>query len=197
MSGGSSTAIPKAIGDASLRKKPSDLQAYEHVLRVGIFFHTWSKDNYRQSKAHLEQAIELAPDYARARHLYAYALLIGWISHFEESPAPPKSIIANAVKSVELDPTDYRAHRTAAFGHFFDKNLKQFDFHASRAMELAPNDAEVLAEMGALYTFSGNSGPRAEPCDQVLQPEPGCGRRVVSRCASLRLLPQGKVPRGA
>jgi adenylate cyclase len=156
VTGGSRTAIPKAIGDASLKKKPSEIRAYEHVLRAGVFFHTWSKDNYEVSKHHLEKAIELAPDYARARHLYAYTLLVGWISHFEESPAPPSSIIANAVRSVELDPTDYRAHRTAAFGHFFDKNLGLFDQHATRAIEIAPNDAEVLAEMGALYTISGN-----------------------------------------
>jgi len=155
ISGGSRTAISRASSNASSRKDPRDLQAHEHVLKASVYFSTWSKENYEMAKVHLNKAIEIAPEYARARHMYAYALLTGWIFHFEQSPAPPASIIANAVKSVELDPTDYRAHRTAAFGYFFNKDLGSFDRHATQAIELAPNDAEVLAEMGALYTFSG------------------------------------------
>ncbi|MFN0040052.1 MAG: adenylate/guanylate cyclase domain-containing protein [Burkholderiales bacterium] len=155
ITGGSQSVLRSAARASAGMKDSEQLKAYEHVLQAGAFTAFWSLENYRLAKRHLEKAIELAPGFARARHVYAYTLLLGWISHFEESPAPPVEIIRNAVKSVELDPGDYRAQRTAAVGYFFSKRLELFDHHARLALAAGPNDAEMLAELGALYTFTG------------------------------------------
>ncbi len=72
-----------------------------------------------------------------ARHVYAYTVLYGWVGHFEDAPVPPAEIIRNAIKSVQLDPSDPRAHRTAAAGYFFNKQLDMFERHATTAVELA------------------------------------------------------------
>jgi adenylate cyclase len=145
----------RAVMEAGKAKRPQDLEAYELVLRGSIFDYDWSKENYVAAKADLERAIQLAPDYARARQQYAYTLLMGWVAGFEDSPAPSAEILQNAIQAVQLDPSDHRAHRTAAAGYFFAKQLSQFEKYAERAIEMAPHDGQMLAELGALLTFSG------------------------------------------
>lgn len=84
-----------------------------------------------------------------------WLLLIGWIFRFETQTAPPAELKANAIKAVELDPSDHRTRRAAAFGYFFDHQLQMFDNEATLATTMAPNDAQVLAEMGTMLTMSG------------------------------------------
>lgn len=56
---------------------------------------------------------------------------------------------------MNLYPGDARGHLTAAIGYFLDKQLDLFDKEAAIARELAPNDAEVLVQLGALYAYGG------------------------------------------
>jgi Flp pilus assembly protein TadD len=43
----------------------------------------------------------------------------------------------------------------AAFGYYFDKQLGQFDREARLALELAPNNPEILSRIGFLICISG------------------------------------------
>jgi adenylate cyclase len=137
----------------SNRKNLDEMEAYELVLknRPNIYSQEW----FDQSKESLERAIEIAPDYARAHSEYAWLRLLGWIFRFDLSPAPPAQILENAVKAVQLDPSDAYGHRTAAFGYFFNKQLDAFEHEAERALALAPYDAEIYTQLGMLFTFIG------------------------------------------
>ena len=153
--GGDRSVIRRAARAAIERKAPDDMQAYELVLQSGMFESGWSKEGYQLAKTQLEKAIALAPNYARARQAYAYLLLIGWIAGLDPAPAPPKEVKENAIRASQLDPSDHRARRTAAAGYFFDKQLDLFESEAKIAMELAPNDTQVLAELGSMIAYSG------------------------------------------
>ena len=153
--GGDRSVIRRAARAAIERKAPDDMQAYELVLQAGMFENGWSKEGYQLAKTQLEKAIALAPNYARARQAYAYLLLIGWVAGLDPAPAPPKEVKENATRASQLDPLDHRARRTAAAGYFFDKQLDLFESEAKIAMELAPNDAQVLAELGSMIAYSG------------------------------------------
>jgi adenylate cyclase len=152
---GSDVSVLKRAQMRSGSRHPADLQAYEHVLRGSLFDYDWTKESYALAKEHLQKAIQLAPDYARARQQYAYTLLIGWISGLEQNPVAPAEIKENAIHSVKLDPTDHRAHRTAAVGYFFDHQLDLFEREAEIAIQMAPYDAQVLAELGFLFLCTG------------------------------------------
>ena len=154
--GGSSTSIIRQAARSAIDKKvPSEMEAYELVLQATKFEFNWSKEGFQTAKKQLERAIDLAPNFARARQAYAYLLLIGWVTGLDPSPAPPREVKENAIRAVQLDPTNHRARRTAAVGYFFDHQLPLFESEAKYAMELAPNDAEILSELGALMTFNG------------------------------------------
>ena len=82
-------------------------------------------------------------------------MLLGWILGWEPTPAPPEALKENAILALALDPSDPYARRTAAFAHFYDHDLAAFDREAKSAFEMAPNSAELLGELGFLYTVSG------------------------------------------
>ena len=147
--------LVQAGREAAARKRPDQLQAYDYVLHATMSIDRWTPQGYKQSKAELAKAIELDPTYGRARQEYAWLMLIGWFNRYEDVPAPPAEVKQNAIKSVDLDPGDAHAHRTAAFGYFLDKQLDLFAKEARIALDLAPNDAEILVQLGALFTYNG------------------------------------------
>ena len=104
----------------------------------------------------LSQAIALDPENARARREIAWLAVVGLISRLDETPVPPKEIIAQAIKAVQLDPSDGRAHMVAAAAYYFDKQLDLFQHEAQQAMALAPYDAESLATIAYMIATSGD-----------------------------------------
>jgi tetratricopeptide (TPR) repeat protein len=138
----------------SRRKHPTDLSAYDMVLRANAVF-AFSPSTYAEAKTLLESAIAADRTYARPRHEYAWLLLRGWIFRLEESPGVPADIRRNAEESVRLDPSDALAHRTAAYGYFFDHQLDLFERETRIALELAPFNAEVFTHLGMAVTFTG------------------------------------------
>jgi adenylate cyclase len=135
-------------------KAPGNLDAYELVLRATAekqYTQKW----YEETTAMLERAIQLDPNYARAHQEYAWLKLNGWIFRFEKSTLPSQQIKQNAIKAVDLDSNDALAHRTAAYGYFFDHQLDLFYREAQLALELAPFDASIFAELGMAILFTG------------------------------------------
>jgi tetratricopeptide (TPR) repeat protein len=98
----------------------------------------------------------LDPDYARAKRDCAWLLLIGWVWRLEPSPLPAREVKENAIRSVELDPTDPYARRTAAFAYYFDKEFDLFERESRMALDLAPNNADILAQLGFLTAIHGD-----------------------------------------
>jgi adenylate cyclase len=157
LAGGHGGLVQNAEVRRADRKKPEEMQAYELVLRarVGGTAGGYSHDWYNNGKAMLERAIAIDPNYARAREEYAWLRLIGWIFRFDTSPTPPREVWENATKAVGLDPNDAYAHRTAAYGYYYRRQFDSFGREAIAAMELAPYNAEIYAQLGMLFTFMG------------------------------------------
>ncbi len=158
IAGSGSGVIQSEWRSASQRKRPTDLTAYDLALRAsGIVWYT--PEEFAHAKELLEQAMAVDPTYARPRHEYAWLLLLGWIFRLEIAPRPPQDVMRNAIESVRLDPSDALAHRTAAYGYFFDHQLDLFEREARIAFELAPYNAEVFAHLGMAITFTGQWEP--------------------------------------
>ncbi len=138
-------------------KRPENLEAYELVLRATAP-RAYTQQWYDETSALLERAIRVEPNYARARQEYAWLKLLGWIFRFEKSTLPPDEIKHNAIKAVELDPNDALAHRTAAYGYFFDHQLESFERESQSALALSPYDADVLTQLGMACSMIGKSG---------------------------------------
>jgi adenylate cyclase len=141
---------------SATRKNPDEIQAYDLVLRAqAVMRPEWSNETFSAAKELLRQAIALDPLNARARRELAYLAVIGWVLRFDKTPEPPQKITAQAAKAVQLDPADARAHMVAASAYFFNKQLDLFEREAQQAMELAPNDAEILATLACMIADMG------------------------------------------
>jgi adenylate cyclase len=154
--GGATGTLETYARRVAQRKSPDELQAYDYVLRATLLNERPNKDEYPKAKAQLEKALALDPNYARAQREYAWLTLMGWIFRFEKTPAPPETLISNAIRSVQLDPSDPYTHRSAAYGWYFDKQFDQFEREAKMALELAPNDPQILSSLGYLIAIHGN-----------------------------------------
>jgi len=150
---GMSGALQRAEREAAERKCPGRLEAYDLVLRATAM-PAGSKESYRAMRRLLERAIALDPRYARARQEYAWLTLRGW-AHHQDDALPFEHLFASAMRSVELDPADAFAHRTAAWGYFFDHQLDLFEREVALAFQLAPYTADVFAQLGMLVSFTG------------------------------------------
>ena len=142
--------------EAKTRKSPEQVQAYDLVLRAHDVMWEWTHENFRAAREFLRQAIALDPESARARRELAWLAVVGLISRLDETPVPPQEITVQAIKAVQLDPSDGRAHMVAAAAYYFNKQLDRFEHEAEQAMALAPYDAESLAILAYMIATSGD-----------------------------------------
>jgi TolB-like protein len=142
--------------EAKTRKSPEQVQAYDLVLRAHAAMWLWTHESFRSARELLNQAIALDPENARARREIAWLAVVGLISRLDETPVPPKEIVAQASKAVLLDPFDGRAHMVAAAAYYFNNQLDLFEHEAQQAIALAPYDAESLATIAYMTATSGD-----------------------------------------
>ena len=139
----------------ALRKSPSDLDAYDHLLRARRYTATLNEEMHAEARTLLEQAIVLDPNYAEAYALLANVYLAE--HRFEANPRPNaiERALNMALKATELDPQSAYAHCWLAIVHFFQKDIAKFEAEMQRALDLNPNDPEILAEAGHYLSFIG------------------------------------------
>lgn len=148
-------AVERARIETVSAHAPSNVAAYDLLLHAHGALYAYSKDGYLAGKNFINQAIALDPDYGRARRDLAWWMLLGWIFRWEEDLNPPDEIKEQAIRAVELDPSDGVAHRIAAFAYFFDKQMDRFETEVDLALQLAPYDAETIVALGFLVEISG------------------------------------------
>src|SRR5262245_8245206 len=138
------------------RKSPEQVTAYDLFQRAHAMMQwDWTPENFDTARAALKEAIAKDPSDPKARREWAWFSVLGWVFGVDDPPVPQKEITAQAIKAVQLDPADARAHMVAAFAYFFTKQLDLFEYEAEQALALAPYDAELQAMLGALVANMG------------------------------------------
>jgi adenylate cyclase len=148
--------IEVAESKSAKLKNSGEIEAYDLVLRAQDAMRPeWSRQTFKTAKDYLKQAISLDPANSRALRELAYLSALGWVFRFDAKPVLPEKIIAQAVKSVQLDPDDARARMVAAASYFWTNQMDLFDRESQQALRLAPFDGEILAAIGSMYAKSG------------------------------------------
>lgn len=139
-----------------MRKIPSDMNAYECVLSARRYTATMNEDMHFDARTMLEKAIQLDPNYAEAHALLANVYLAEIRIDANLLPNSIERALAMALKAVELDPQSAYARCWLSIVHFFRKDFGKFETEMQRALDLNPNDPEILAEAGHYYSFKGD-----------------------------------------
>jgi TolB-like protein len=137
------------------RKPPSNLDAYELVLRGNAL--PWDDPAGNAEAIRLfQQAIALDPDYAIAYALLATMRCGQWRDNLRADDAVLLDAHTLAKRAVELDDSDSTCHsllsNTCMYRRQFELSLQ----HIRRSVELNPNNPWNMADMGLMLAYIGD-----------------------------------------
>jgi class 3 adenylate cyclase/Tfp pilus assembly protein PilF len=140
----------------SLRKPTDNLDAYDLLLRARALAADPSRAGNRAARELLERVTQLAPTYADAyaelADVYFQRATFGW-SEFAQLDVD--TAIRLAQKAIELDEECVLAHSVLARAY---TSVLKYDLgmaESERALQINPNDAEVLLARAAVLLWTG------------------------------------------
>ncbi len=139
----------------ALKKSPSELDAYDCVLRARRYTSTLSALMHAEARDLLENAVTLDPNNADAHALLANVYLAE--HRFDANPRtdPIDRALRMAQTATQLDPQNAYARCWLAIVHFFRGENDKFELESRLALVLNPNDPETLADIGHYLAFMG------------------------------------------
>jgi adenylate cyclase len=145
----------EAIGaERSRRKPPASMLAYDYLLRA-IAQPIGDLAAEAEARRCLEKAIELDPNYGYAQALLAYLLSQEWFRDMSGSDAVLDRALALAKNGVRLDETNNHCQHTLGWIYLMRQDFDLAEYHYQRAIDLNPNSASSLTDMGNLLMFIG------------------------------------------
>ena len=148
--------LDPVVRNKILSKAPGSLEAYECVLLLEWFYETFESDRLRKARACLEQAVELDPDYSLAWSRLAFSYLESK-KYAVDTPANWAQLDRSAAnRALSLDPDNANAfYALAILAKMTGKDFSEFQNFANKTINLNPNDAFVLADLGTWMGYSG------------------------------------------
>jgi len=141
-----------------LRAKRTDsLEAYECTLLVPLFYESFSRAAHGEARDCLERAVKLAPDYSRAWSALAWMYIEEYKYSYNLRPEPLGRALAAAQRAIELDKRNQDGYYALAIINYLrQEDLDSFHALAEQAIELNPNNATVIADLGLWTAYSGD-----------------------------------------
>jgi tetratricopeptide (TPR) repeat protein len=142
-----------------VKDPPDDWSAYSCTLSYYAYRDSVDRNVLHKVRDCLEKAVERFPDYATAWALLAQAHLEDVRFRIPHNPAQTSDDLAHALEiarhAVRLDPYNTRGLQAEMFALFFSKQYEAAKNVGQRAMELNPNDTELMGEYGYRLAVSG------------------------------------------
>jgi TolB-like protein/tetratricopeptide (TPR) repeat protein len=139
----------------ALKKSTVELSAYDCILRARRYTWMLSAEMHSEARDLLEKAVELDPLSADAHALIANVYLAEHRFEMNPRPNPIGRALTHALAATRLDPQNAYARCWLAITHFFRGENEKFEAEAQLALNLNPNDPEILADVGHYYAFMG------------------------------------------
>jgi TolB-like protein/DNA-binding winged helix-turn-helix (wHTH) protein/Tfp pilus assembly protein PilF len=157
-----SGAVMQADLERAKRKLTGNLNAYEHYLIAFEMYHRFEPANYPEVIRHLETALEIDPDFAGA--LVTLSVVQeeqAMLAEGAEAQAWLDASQDSAYRAYAIDPNNPNVLWNVARAYALDGQLNIAGKTLRRAVELSPNNADVLMIAAG---YSGTVG--------IAEPEP-------------------------
>jgi adenylate cyclase len=156
-----------AVGrDRAVRLSPTELRAYDLVLRAKALTSKYTRADNEQALACAERAVELdstsARAHAHAAWCYFFNYMACWVADTKNALAKAYEL---AQRAVMLDETDSFAHCILGAVHWFRREYDEAQSEIERAIDLNPNDPEARRYYGNLLAATGNPDAGIEQID--------------------------------
>ncbi|UCH38619.1 MAG: hypothetical protein JSU67_10610 [Gammaproteobacteria bacterium] len=154
------TSLVSHIEDKSsalaARKHPSDLTAFDCVIRGRHNAKSFDSDENKTGRQLLEQAIQLDPEYARAYAYLAESLCIeadtDWCKSRQEAI---EEAVSYARKAIALDEFDSVTHEAMGQAYLYQKKFDLAGVHLDRAIDCNPNSYSAYCTKIWLLALTG------------------------------------------
>ncbi|MCE6949924.1 tetratricopeptide repeat protein [Cereibacter sphaeroides] len=150
-----------------------NLDAYELYLLGVEAKHRFTTESYREAAAYLRRAIAADPGYAKAHSALGIVLMFRILDASTEAEAFALMDEASAAfrKAVALDPDDPDALVQLASAQLWDGRRAEAKRSLDRAIELAPNNPDVLSI--AAWTYPWADSPALDRARLAMERNPG------------------------
>jgi len=136
--------------------QPSELRAYGLVLRGQDLSLQYRRDANLHARRLFEEAAAMDPEFGRSYAGMSKTFNHAWRYRWAESPESAlDKAVELAVEAIKRDNLDARGHSELGYACLYKKQHEASLAAYERAIDLNPNDADILAEMGDSLTSSG------------------------------------------
>jgi TolB-like protein/class 3 adenylate cyclase len=150
-----------------------NLRAYGLVLRGQDLSLRHRKEAVLHARRLFEQAAQFDPDYGRTYAGMSRTFNLEWRHRWADNP---EACIDHAVKlahrAVEHDQLDARGYAELGFAQLYKKQHDASLAAYERAIEINPNDADILAEMADCVTCSNAPGRAVDLLQRAMRLNP-------------------------
>jgi adenylate cyclase len=156
-----------------LAENPPDLRAYGLILRGQDLSLRYRKEANLHARRLFEHAAEIDPDFGRCYAGMSRTFNLAWRYHWTPQPelALDKAVdLANA--AIGYDNLDARGYGELGFACLYKKQHDSSLAAYERAVQLNPNDADILAEMGDSLVYSGHAQRAVELLKRAMRLNP-------------------------
>jgi adenylate cyclase len=139
-----------------LALQPPDLRAYGLILRAHDLGVRFRKEANLHARRLFEQAAEIDPDYGRCYAGMSRTFNLAWRYSWAVDPETAlDKAVQLALDAIRHDSLDARGFSELGSAHLYKKRHDESLAAYDRAIELNPNDADILAEMANSVSCSG------------------------------------------
>jgi DNA-binding winged helix-turn-helix (wHTH) protein/TolB-like protein len=155
-----SGAVVQADLKWAKRKLTGNLSAYEHYLVAFEMFHRFESETYPDVIRHLETALEIDPDFAGALVTLSVVQRVqAEIAEGETAQDWFQASQTSAYRAYAIDPNNPNVLWNVACAYALDGQLEIAGRTLRRAVEIAPNNADVLMIAAGYSGIVGITGP--------------------------------------
>ncbi len=136
--------------------EPPDLRSYGMVLRGRALSQRYSRELNLHARRLFEQAAALDPGYGASYAGMSRTFNIAWRYHWTDEPeACLERAFTLAREAIGVDALDARGFSELGFAHLYKRQHDESLAAYERAIDLNPNDADVMAEMANAVSCAG------------------------------------------
>ena len=159
---------------AELKRKPLEsFEAFDYRLRGAEALHKLTKDSNQEARRLYFKALELDPNMGRAYIGLAWTHLLDYLTQWiDVGPEALEKTYEYTQKAAEAGAPGYSVHRLLARISSYRGDHDKAIEHNARAIELNPNDGDLLASHARILAYAGRIKEAREFADEAIRRNP-------------------------
>jgi adenylate cyclase len=155
------------------RTSPQNFQAYDYFQRGIDVFNLFTKGCTATAIQWFEKAIDRDPSYGKPYAKIAWAHLVDvWLGWSEDTEFSMAEALKFATAAIQHDDDEAWGYWAMAGYHMFGGHHDRAISAYQRALELNPNDADVLNDFGQCLSFAGRAKEGVEVVHKAMRLNP-------------------------